>query len=251
MSEFKKPNFAEPNPNNETLNGGGNPEEIKTKNELLLEIEDLQSQVASLEITNQNLQRLRATPTQQENLRQIVVNKLSQIREKVAGLTEENKKFLKSVGAYALAGAISSLIITNIIQEKNIQALQSTMEVNAKSQAKESTFRDSQNENLKSELIRLQNELEIMKRDLETQKKQNPQNKNLSQQMPQPIPEPKNLMPENSKPVVPANPSILTGPTKLVPTPELKNPTPEPTKSVDLSVDATAQAPTTPETNSN
>ena len=251
IPEFKKPKFVEPDPNNETLNGEGNPE--INKEELLVKITSLEKQLTDYKAQNSQLNsKLQdLSPVEKEKSMVWLRTKLGKISEKVTILIEENKKFLKRLGACAVAGALPGLIITNIIQEKNIQALQSIMEVNTKSQAKESTFRDSQNENLGTEFRRLQNELENMKKELKTQKQQNPQNQNLSQQTPQPIPEPKNLTPENPKPVVPANPSILTEPTKLVPTPELKNPTPEPTKSVELSVDAPAQAPTTLETNSN
>lgn len=132
------------------------------------------------------------------------------------------------------------------------------IEFDTKAKKAENKSQDTQMTGWIQEVGRLQNELENMKRDLETQKKQNPQNQNLSQQTPQPYlelaPQSENLKipePENPKPIVPVNPSILPEPTKLVPASELKNPTPETTKLVEPSVDEPAQAPTTLEPTSN
>ena len=82
----------------------------------------METQLADYEAQNSQLNsKLQdLSPKQKESLRQRAVNKLSQITEKVASLIEENKKFLKRLGACAVAGALPGLIITNIIQEKNI-----------------------------------------------------------------------------------------------------------------------------------
>ena len=262
IPEFKQPKFVEPNPNKEAPQGGGNPE--INQEELLSEINDLKSEIAGLKSQKGNLEQTEnLTPVQKEKSMGWLGTKLGKISERVASLAKEHQKKLVGISLVGLATTNIGLVISHKSVADKLQFVENRIEFDTKAKKAENKSQDTQMTGWIQEVGRLQNELENMKKDLEARKEQNPQNKNLSQQTPQPaletapqsenlkIPELKNSITENLKPVVPVNPSILPEPTKLVPASELKNPTPELTKLVEPSVDTPAQAPTTPETNSN